>query len=180
MTNHIDNLVQLHEQLEIVYHVDHYAAQLITSDGRRMVIEGRGETIRDAIADVERQAAGLTIDQVRLLPTIELLGTRDTRGDFRRGYLNEPPQVSEAEIKAYQAVEEYHRRCEAFDRIVCGRDVMARFRHERSIINAHASEIRTLLIAKYGITDEQFQKATVDYSRRKMDVYENLKRRGDL
>lgn len=33
MTNHIDNLVQLHEQLEIVYHVDHYAAQL--SDARR-------------------------------------------------------------------------------------------------------------------------------------------------
>jgi hypothetical protein len=177
MTNHIDNLVQLHERLEVHYHVDHYEAQLITNDGLRMVIEGRGETIRDAIADVERQAAGLTIDQVRQLPTIELLGERDTRDDFQREYLAEWPQASEAEIKAYQAVEEYHRRCDEFDRLVFGEDER-RTLSAQGLSSSHAYVSRKLVIEDFGITHEQFQKAATDYSRRKMNVYENLKQRG--
>lgn len=69
----LDNLVQLHEQIEIHYYVDHYAAKLITQDGNRVVLVGRGNGIAEAMADLERQATEKGITDccaVRQLPEV--------------------------------------------------------------------------------------------------------------
>lgn len=72
----IDQLVQLHEQLNIHYMVDCYEARLITGDGHKLVLVGRGETVAGAILDLEQQAESLGVTDcrgVRMLLAIRFL-----------------------------------------------------------------------------------------------------------
>lgn len=53
----LDAKIQLHEELRIYYVVDGYVAVYSTSDGNRDVIEARGETVWEAIRNLNRVAA---------------------------------------------------------------------------------------------------------------------------
>lgn len=48
----MEEYLQLHESLEIVYHVTHYVARLSTMDGAYIVHESTGETIEEALANL--------------------------------------------------------------------------------------------------------------------------------
>ncbi len=49
----IDEICQLHEMIEVFYHVDGYTARLLTKDGDKIVASGTGESIRDALDALE-------------------------------------------------------------------------------------------------------------------------------
>lgn len=68
----INDLLQLHESVEIHYYVDHVAAEFYTTDGDKLICVGIGETVRDALGDLDRKLAGFKdLDTIRLAPNIE-------------------------------------------------------------------------------------------------------------
>lgn len=73
---------------------------------------------------------------------------------FRSEWLNEPPEVSAEEKAAYKLAEEYHRRTEAYDRLVCsgpiGRDggIMPANGYQRHLVNANARLVLAELVAE--------------------------------
>ena len=51
----ITRLLQLHERLEILYVVDGYLATFSTADGDRTIAEVHGETIAQALVNLEEE-----------------------------------------------------------------------------------------------------------------------------
>lgn len=71
MFDNIEQCCQLHERVEIHYYVDHYEAQLWTGNGEgRKVVVGNGESIEDAMKNLDEQCNFLTLAQVRKLPEV--------------------------------------------------------------------------------------------------------------
>lgn len=72
MLHHTDQCCQLHERIEIHYYMDRYEAQLFTADydGRKVVV-GVGDTISQALQNLDDQLEFLTLPQIRKLPEIE-------------------------------------------------------------------------------------------------------------
>ena len=68
--SNLDSLLQLHEVVEIHYYVDHTVAQLYTQDGNRLVLEGKGNDIPSALADLDRQCIHITLQVLRKMPAI--------------------------------------------------------------------------------------------------------------
>jgi hypothetical protein len=61
----IERLMNLHERLEVLYCVSHYEAELTTLDGDSSVAKGEGETIDEALAQLDQKIGNNTIDQLR-------------------------------------------------------------------------------------------------------------------
>lgn len=68
--DNIDRCCQLHEVIEVHYFVDHFAAQLYTDNGERLVIIGAGDTVQNAIGNLNLKLEGLTVDNVRKVPSL--------------------------------------------------------------------------------------------------------------
>lgn len=72
----LDDAVQLHEAIRIIYAVDGYHAELWTRDEGRIVALASGATIVDAIAALEKEIEHVeTLKQIRALPPLALYGT---------------------------------------------------------------------------------------------------------
>jgi hypothetical protein len=65
MYANIERCCQLHETVEIVYAVDHYAVRLLTSD--KVVLEAKGPTVEEAMRHLDWCLTDITLDQVRSL-----------------------------------------------------------------------------------------------------------------
>lgn len=55
MTN-LDQLLGLHEEIIITYCVDHFEAQFVIGDGTKTIMTGSGQTIQEAMTDLEVMA----------------------------------------------------------------------------------------------------------------------------
>lgn len=69
----LDDLVQLHEEIRIVYVVDRYQAELTTDDGDRLVAVARGLTLQHALRVLEDECRerGLdSVEAVRAAPAV--------------------------------------------------------------------------------------------------------------
>ncbi len=65
---YLENVCQLHERIRILYTVSpEYTATLSTADGDKDVIEATGETIKEAIENLEKKVnvEGWSLDKVR-------------------------------------------------------------------------------------------------------------------
>ena len=63
----IDDLVQLHEGIEIIYVVDGYEARLYTHDGYKLVASANGNSILEALKVLEQFLEGKTLEEIRKL-----------------------------------------------------------------------------------------------------------------
>jgi hypothetical protein len=63
----LDDLVQLHERISIIYVVDGYSAELITEtdDGDLIIREVVSDTVENALAALELALSGLTLEDIR-------------------------------------------------------------------------------------------------------------------
>lgn len=81
---------------------------------------------------------------------------------FWQGYLMALPDLPDPHADA--AAEEYERRCESFDRLVCSsvneRGIaMPTNCHERGLINSNAKKVMAEILHKYPITFSEFREA---------------------
>lgn len=65
MYPNIENCCQLHERVEIHYYVDHYAANLVLDTDDGVVFTGHGPTVAAAMAALELELEGKTLDDIR-------------------------------------------------------------------------------------------------------------------
>jgi len=63
MYQNIERCCQLHETVEIVYVVDGYEARFLT--GEKLVVEVRGPTVEEALRELDRCLAHVTLEEVR-------------------------------------------------------------------------------------------------------------------
>ncbi len=71
----LDDAVQSHEAIRIIYVVDGYHAELWTRDEARLVALASGVTIVDAIAALEQEIEHVeTLKHLRALPSLALYG----------------------------------------------------------------------------------------------------------
>lgn len=63
----LDELCQLHEQIRVIYVVDGYLAQLFTAEGDRLAVQAYGESVTEAISNLETilTERGVTLKDVR-------------------------------------------------------------------------------------------------------------------
>lgn len=57
LTGHIDRCVQLHQQIRIIYVVDGYLAYYEIYDGNKTERAARGDTIQEALTNLEKSLA---------------------------------------------------------------------------------------------------------------------------
>lgn len=68
----LDGFVQLHERIEIHNYVDHYEAQLYTGDYEgRLVAKGKGQSVLEALSELDLQLESETLDSIRKLPRLK-------------------------------------------------------------------------------------------------------------
>lgn len=68
----LDDSIQLHESLCINYYVDHYAAELYTEDGQRLILMGVGEDVEGALQHLTKQLAEIeSLVVLRSLPELD-------------------------------------------------------------------------------------------------------------
>jgi len=71
MLENLDNCVQLHEEIEVTYLVDHYCAKLLSWDDSAVMLEGCGPTIHDALVALDRQCEGRDWQDIRKMKPID-------------------------------------------------------------------------------------------------------------
>ena len=65
----LDSCVQLHESIEICYLVTCYEARLIAGDRSRVILRATGETISEAMTELERLCAPIkSLAELRKMP----------------------------------------------------------------------------------------------------------------
>jgi hypothetical protein len=69
MLKNLERCCQLHERVEIHYYVDHYEAQLFTSD-RKVAVGYHIDSIQYALMHLSAKLQDITLDQIRKLPEI--------------------------------------------------------------------------------------------------------------
>jgi hypothetical protein len=63
----ITRTLQLHEEVQVTYLVDHYRAVMITRDGACLAVIGQGPGVFDALRDLNEKLSHLTLKQLRAL-----------------------------------------------------------------------------------------------------------------
>lgn len=89
------------------------------------------------------------------------------KAKFVKEVLGEFPQPSDDELRAEEAVANYEASCEAYDRLICGKDGIPKTSQQRHLINKHAQETRDMVICECRITLEDFKKAMKQLRMRK-------------